>query len=186
MSDIHVDGVETWVPLDLDAGSEEVARGLVERFGDDDVTATIAAGLGGVALRLGQQDGPEDPPTLAAWVRTLGADELTPLEVAALRVHPFDGLDASRFLEQYVAGAELYTSVETSELDTASGPATTARFRTVEVNGADREIHEHNLVTWIRPDLRCAVVLAALSTDLVSAATLPDALHQLAEGVHGL
>ncbi|MBD8870504.1 hypothetical protein [Nocardioides donggukensis] len=185
MDDLYVDGLSTWVPLDLDAPASDNAEQLMQHFGTDEATATAAAGIGGIAAQLGQDD-TDGTVTLAAWVRTLSDDELIPLEIAALRGVAHAGDDVSELAELLAAGDPPHGSTERGEIDTASGPAHTLRWRSVVTGTVDREIHEDNAVVWLRPDRGYAVVLSCHSVDLVSAVSLPGALHQLAAGVHGL
>lgn len=182
---IHVDGVSTWTPLDLDASPEQTVAALTERFGDDAATHDVATGLAGLAGRVAREEDETSFP-LALWVRTPDEDTLVPLEVATLRAVAHRDADPRAFAEMVVGGADLQSAVELGSLDTKAGPATTVRYRSVVTEAGERQVHEDNLVAWFRPDQGMAVVLSVHSTDLVAAVSLPDALHRLAEGVHGL
>lgn len=182
---IHVEGVSTWTPLDLDATHQQTVASLVERFGDDAATRDVATGLAGLADRVAREDEGDSFP-LALFVRTPDDDTLLPLEVATLRAVSHRGADPREFAEAVTRGADLSSAVEVAALATAAGPATTIRYRSVVTRAAERQVHEDNLVVWFRPHQGYAVVLSVHSPDLVVAASLPDALHRLAEGVHGL
>lgn len=187
LTDLHVDGVSAWIPLDLDLDVEQQTRVLVERFGDDPGTETVATGVAGLAARIAREQDDDIYP-LAAWVRTPDDDTLVPLETAVLRALRHPGSDPHELIARLVADTELYSAVAQGELETASGPATTVRYRSVFTTDRDleRQVHEDNAVLWLRAEHGYAVVLSCHSTDLVLAATLPAVLHRLAEGVHGL
>lgn len=191
MFELTVVGLDRWVPLrldaDLDTYAEELAREWPQTPGIED----LAAGLCGLLRNMlsGQEEVEDDGVVLlAAWVFSASSTELDPLTVANLRAVPLEPHDATP--ETYAAGLydgeELYEPATTVQLDTASGPAWAVRFRPVLRIEGEREVHEQNVVFWLRPEQGFAAVISAYCADLLLARDVPVALGQLAEGVAGL
>lgn len=193
MTDVHFPGLAGWLPLDLDAPSDEVEQVLVQRFArrvPDPMVEASAAALAGLALQLRQQavDLETDGVVLlAAWVHLDEPEVLSPAALAQLRRFPMAAHEQLVDVEQrMVAGVELQRPVERDEISTGSGTAYGLRVRpVVEVDGT-REVHEQLYVTWLRPQHGAAFVLSCYTTELVEAPALYFALCALAEGVTGL
>lgn len=180
---IWVDGLETWFPLDTELAPGDLAARLDADFGPDPAHPVLADGLSGVARRLREADD-DSVHTVLAWVRTASMEEFVPLELATLRAFDrptADADDAAMFL---IGDEETYSSPVLGVLDTASGRAHRLTWRVVVEAPGARDVHEVNVVFWRRESVLLA--LSCRTADLAAAHSAAPALHQLAEGVHGL
>lgn len=188
--DISAVGLEAWLALDLTRTPEQVhAAILAEHPAGDEVTAATAEGLVGMVRSLQEQTGQGEETgvvNLAAWVLLDDPATLSPVSVATLRGLAHESGDPMEVVAGMAAGAELDDEPPLVDLETASGPATLTRIRTVEVVQGDREVHEQSLVLWLRPQHGYVVTLSTYVSDLVLSDRVGTAMRRLATGISGL
>lgn len=189
MSDLEIDGLDRWFPLDLDADPADYAERLELQFPDTpgiDLVAPGVAGLAGNIARGGAATA-DEAMLLGAWLLSESSDRLEPVVTATLRGVRLAGTPSpAEFARELLEGQEIYGTPELDPVATPSGPAHLQTVRSVHHSDGEREVHESSTVFWLRPDDGFAVTLTAHSADLLSARDVPDALRQLAEGVRGL
>lgn len=188
--DISVVGLQGWFPLDLTRTPEEVHAAILAEYPTgDEVTAATAEGLVGMVRGMQEQTGQAEETgvvTLAAWVLLDDPATLSPVSVATLRGLALESGDPMEVVAGMTAGAALVDEPPLVDLETASGPATLTRIRTVEVVQGDREVHEQSVVLWPRPQHGYVVTLSAYVEDLVLSDRVGAAMRQLATGISGL
>lgn len=185
--DVTITGLSRWHPLDLATDAEVYAEALAAQFPATPQIDLVAPGVAGFAGRLRREHEDGESYLLAAWLFLRSDELLDPLAHATLRgVRMSPEQSAENVVADLLTGLELYGEPVVEEIDTASGPATTAVFRAVQQVDGERVVQEHAYAVWPRSADGYAVLLSGVSADLVDAHEMPAALRQLAEGVSGL
>lgn len=193
MTDLLIGGLSRWLPLDLEADTDEYAARLVQEYPRSTNIELVASGVAGMAARFRQfqleSEEHGESVLVAAWLFLRADDDLSPLAHATLQglaLPPGDDSVRTAVDRLLQEEDEIYQEPETRDLVTESGPATFVRYRPVHHVGAERHVHERSMVLWMRPDQGMVAVLDAYTDDLLAGQEVPEALARLAEGVSGL
>lgn len=191
-TDIEVAGLDRWIPLDHERDRAELIADLLARFGGDeadDVTRTIVDGLADLAQQT-REDAPRLDEagvlTLGQWVLVDDPAALVPTAMATLRLVRHVDPDPLSVVARLSDGAVLWATPVLEEQDTASGPATFTRVRSMPEPGTSAAVHEELMVIWMRAQAQYAAVLSTYHVDLSGAEHAVSPLRQLAAGVSGL
>ena len=190
--EVDVPGHDRWFVLPLDGdvdvtAAEVVNQQLAAGTGQDAREDAIAdvAGHSRLARQGAEAAAQEGVDTLGALMLIPGDGTLVGGPVAMLRVMQMPPeATADDALELLVdLQGERYGELTIDELDTASGPALSVRVRpVVEVDG-EREVHEHRVVFWARPELEVLVALSLYTVDLMQGGQAAEPLLSIARSV---
>lgn len=189
---ISVPGHGRWLPLplkgDVDAQAATAAQELTrENPGEltEHVTAMIA-GTARVVIRQAVEAAAEGIPTFLAWALLPAPGVLQPGPVALLRGLPLPARATDDDVIRTVVDfdAERHGGIDVDQLETASGPAWTVRWRPV-ANGDDgsQVVNEQRAVLWPDRGHEMVMVLSLYVADLLDGAGAERPLHELAAGL---
>lgn len=179
------------LPLDGDVDVEVAAlvSGMIGHSASPEfINSTIAWVAGATRLAREDADQARDvvlQTTFGAWLLLPEPRLLRPGPVAFLRAGPL-GPDANgdeALAAVFDLSAELFGQLEVEDLDTASGNAVCVRRRPVLVMDGERQVHEHRLVLWPRPEEEVVVFLSLYTIDLVAGGRAAQPFRELAASV---